>query len=250
MKTHTISVVLPCYNEAAIIERTILQVINWMKEYNIHGEIIVVDDGSKDGSDKLIDSLHRQLNGKLTILHHAHNKGYGAALRTGCDAAKMDVIAFMDSDGQFNIRELNAMLPLLESIEMVAGIRKERSDNMVRKTNALLWNTLMQWTLRLHAKDIDCGLKIFNRHIWPTIRPVFATGNFFGAELFFRLERNNIPYAQVPVTHYWRRHGKASGARLHVIYRAFKEFSLLLWDIWLSKSSAQPRLRNRTLAHE
>jgi glycosyltransferase involved in cell wall biosynthesis len=107
--TMTLSVILPCYNEEANIAASVKDVASWMKNTAVDGQIIVVDDGSKDHSVSILEELTKTIP-HLHIVRHTKNGGYGIAVRSGCDAATTDWIAFMDSDGQFQAKDLDLLL--------------------------------------------------------------------------------------------------------------------------------------------
>lgn len=224
-----LSLVLPCFNEEATIERTVRDVVAWFRKANVEGEIIVVNDGSTDGSAAIVQALKRSFP-SLTLLRHEHNLGYGSAVTTGLDAAQGDIIGFMDSDGQFRPEDFERLLPHLQRVEFVAGFRERRADPFFRSFFTILFQAVVRCVLGVTARDLNCGMKLMRRTLWPRIRPEFGTAGLFGAELYYRLMQSHIPWQQVPVPHYPRTAGKPSGAKLSVILRAFA-------DLWHLKRS-------------
>jgi glycosyltransferase involved in cell wall biosynthesis len=222
----TLSITLPCFNEAENIETTIRSISAWMKEEKIEGEIIAVNDGSKDQTGIILDQLTQQFP-TLRVIHHEENRGYGAAVVTGCDAATKDIIGFMDSDGQFDPKDFNLLLPHLTDYQYVTGCRKHRADPLLRIINAKLFGILSYLMLGIWVRDINCAMKVFRRDLWKTIRPRVATGALVNAEMFYRMKRKNILWKQVDVHHYPRQFGTQTGAKLSVILRMFKE----LWTL-------------------
>src|SRR5262245_44108308 len=107
-----LSLVLPAFNEADNIERVVRACAAYLEQAPIAYDLIVVDDGSADGTDRVLTGLAASLPG-LRTLSHEHNRGYGAALRTGFAAASKAFVVYMDSDGQFDIRDLDRLLPLV-----------------------------------------------------------------------------------------------------------------------------------------
>jgi glycosyltransferase involved in cell wall biosynthesis len=222
----TISVVLPCYNEEKNIAATVRDVADWMRAHSLQGEIIVVNDGSTDGTASVLASLE-STHKNLRIIAYSPNRGYGSAVRTGCDSAVSDVIAFMDSDGQFHAKDFDLLLPHLDSVAFVTGRRRKRADPFMRKLNAKLFGFLNLLILGIWVRDINCAMKVFRRSIWKKIRPTHATGALVNAEIFLNLKRKGIVWKQVDVSHYRRAHGTQTGAKLSVIVRMFRElFSL------------------------
>jgi len=227
MHTQSLSIVLPCFNEEGIIPATIADAQKWLLASGMDGEIVVVDDGSTDGTSKLLDSLARVIP-ILKIVRHPINKGYGSAIRSGCDAATKELIAFMDSDGQFAAAELTAFLPLFPEFDLVSGIRTKRADPFFRGLNSKIYRAAINCFFGMKVVDLECGMKAFKREIWPHIRPIYATGAFFDSELFFNMKKNDFRFAEVPVRHLPRTVGKPTGAKLRVILKTFGDLLRLV----------------------
>lgn len=224
--TMTLSVILPCFNEEQNIAHSVRDVSSWMKSAAIKGEIIVVDDGSKDKSLLVLEDLKKEIS-NLRVIKHAKNGGYGIAVRTGCDAATTDWIAFMDSDGQFEAKDMSLLLEHADKYEFVTGRRAHRADSFVRNMFGKILGAMNVIVLGLWVRDVNCGMKMFSKNIWPTIRPTRGVEKLFNTEMFMRLKRNNIPWATINVPHYPRRAGTPTGGSVRVIIRMFKE----LWDL-------------------
>ncbi len=220
------SIVLPCYNEEQNITNTVNDVSSWMQGRSIGGEIIVVNDGSTDGTGRVLESL-KASHPNLRVIDHHRNSGYGAAVRTGCDSATMEIIGFMDSDGQFHAEDFDALLPYLSQFSFVTGRRKHRADPFMRKMNAKLFGLLSFVVLGIWVRDINCALKVFTKETWKRVRPTHSTGALVNAEVFYNLKRQNIPWHQVDVSHYPRVHGTQTGANLSVILNMFREMLAL-----------------------
>lgn len=227
----TLSLVLPCFNEEENIRDTVREVFTWFTEDGIYGEVIVVNDGSSDGTDTVLRRLQEKF--PLIVITHTKNCGYGAALCSGCDKATMEYIAFMDSDGQFHASDFRLLLPRISHVGFVSGIRARRADPLIRSLNARLYGLLIRWMLGICVRDINCAMKLFHRSLWPSIRPRIVTGALFNAELFLRLTKANIAWEQIPVPHYPRLLGTPTGAKSAVILRMFRE----LWKLRRIRSS-------------
>lgn len=222
----TLSIILPCYNEEQNIEHSVRDVETWLRDAGINGTIIVVDDGSKDRSLTILKQLQGELP-NLKIVEHKKNGGYGIAVRSGCDSATTDLISFMDSDGQFQAKDLSLLLEHVDSYAFVTGRRAHRADPLIRNVFGKILGAMNVIVLQLWVRDVNCGLKLFRRDIWPLIRPTRGIEKLFNTEMFMRLKRNNIPWKTVNVPHYPRRAGTPTGGSVRVIIRMFKE----LWDL-------------------
>lgn len=235
MTNTTLSIVLPCHNEEATIAQMIHNTIAWMHENEVEGEVIAVDNGSTDRSGAIIDELKIEFP-ELVVIHHAENKGYAGAIISGCDAATKEIIAYLDSDGQYDVRDLSRLLPLLDRVDYVAGRRSPRRDPWERLLLSFGWNMLISILLRSRVHDIDCGMKAFRRSVWPLIRPREQSGNIFPAELFYRLKQHRISWAQIPVRHFPRKYGTSSCAIPSAMISAFVQ----LWRLLHSPDSPAP----------
>lgn len=227
----TLSLVLPCFNEEGNIRDTVREIFAWFSKDGIQGEVIVVNDGSSDRTVHILDDLQKEF--PLIVITHVRNRGYGAALCSGCDKATMEYIAFMDSDGQFHASDFRLLLPRISHVGFVSGIRARRADPLVRSLNARLYGFLIRWMLGIRVRDINCAMKLFRRSLWSSIRPRMVTGALFNAELFLRLMKANIAWEQIPVLHYPRLLGTPTGAKAAVILRMFRE----LWKLRRIRSS-------------
>lgn len=226
MNLSELSIVLPCYNEEENIRDTTQAVLAWMKNTGKSGEVIIVNDGSKDGSAKILEQLSHE-HPNVKIVTHEKNKGYGVAVRSGLDAATMPVIGFMDSDGQFKPEDLDTILPKLNEAPFVSGRRLKRADSFVRNMFGKVLGGMNLLFFGLYVRDVNCGLKVFKKEIWPWIRPEHGVEKLFNTEMHLRMKKQGIPWLIIPVNHYPRLKGHPTGADLSVIIRMFKE----LWEL-------------------
>jgi glycosyltransferase involved in cell wall biosynthesis len=219
--TVSISVFFPCYNEQDNIGRVVKRAIEVLEGLAKDYEVIIVNDGSKDGTGAVADAL-AGMNSRVRVVHHPHNQGYGAALQSGIQAASKGLVFFTDGDGQFDIGEIKLLLPMIEQNDIVCGYRLNRKDPFVRKLNGWLWTKLVNLLFGMHIRDIDCAFKLFRREVFDGMR-MSSGGALISAEILARATRRGCRIAQVGVHHYPRTAGSQTGAKLRVILRAFKE---------------------------
>ncbi len=217
-----LSVVHPCYNEEENIERTVHATLQWLDTEGHDGEVVVVDDGSTDKSAEILRQLSNEDN-RVKVVTHESNQGYGISVRSGCDAASQEYIAFMDSDGQFKIEDLSLLLPHLEQFDFVPGRRRRRADPFIRNVFGKILGVLIFCVFGLWIRDVNCGLKVFKKSLWPTMRPLYGTEKFFNTELYLRLKRAGVQWQQVDVPHYPRTAGSPTGGSGRVIVHMIKE---------------------------
>jgi glycosyltransferase involved in cell wall biosynthesis len=219
--TQSLSVVLPAYNEEEIIAITVVDVLDTLSAWGKDFEIIVVNDGSADRTGAIVASL-AAVDRRVRVITHETNQGYGAALVSGFAAASKQLTFLMDSDGQFDIEDLQAFFPYIGMYDAVIGYRINRQDSWMRKLNALGWKLLIRWLLGVRARDIDCAFKLLHTEFLHE-HPLETRGAMISAELLYKLTQAGCSYREVGVHHLPRLKGRATGARPAVILRAFRE---------------------------
>ncbi len=217
----SISVFFPCYNEQANVQRTVNQALEVLHNLTAEFEVIIVNDGSKDETGKIADAIAQQ-NSNVKVVHHKTNLGYGAALQSGFKAATKSLVFYTDGDGQFDIKELPPLIPLMQNYDIVSCYRINRRDNIVRRINGYCWTKLVCLLFGLKLKDIDCAFKIYKRQIFDTIT-ICSSGALIDTEILARAVKKGYTITQRPVHHYPRTAGTQTGANLKVICRAFIE---------------------------
>jgi glycosyltransferase involved in cell wall biosynthesis len=192
-------------------------------------EIVVVDDGSRDGSAREVHA-RAAADRRIRMVRHPSNLGYGAALRSGLREARGELVFFSDADLQFDLRELAALLHHTERFDVVAGYRAPRRDPLGRRVLACGWGLLVRGLFGLPVRDIDCAFKVFRRPVLESM-PIASIGAFVNTEILVRARHAGYRIRQVPVSHRRRRHGRQSGANPRVILRALLELTSLYREL-------------------
>ncbi len=216
-----LSLCLPAYNEQTNIEDTLDAACAILPECVQRFEIVVVDDGSRDGTGETV-ARYAQNEPRVRLVRHERNQGYGAAVTSGLLAARGDLVVFTDSDGQFSLLDLPQLLTQLEGSDVVIGYRYQRADPWIRRLNAWVWNRLIRILLGVRVRDLDCAFKLFPREVVDRLR-LTANGATINAEIMAQCVQRGLRIRETPVTHYPRYHGEPTGAAFRVILRAFRE---------------------------
>jgi glycosyltransferase involved in cell wall biosynthesis len=224
---HSLSVVLPAYNEEALIERTVKNVLAALVRWTLDFEVIVVNDGSKDRTGEIVEGLMRS-DPRIRLITHPVNEGYGAALVSGFRAVDKELVFFMDSDGQFDINDLALFFPLIEQYDAVLGYRNPRVDHRVRKFNAWGWKQLAHLCLGVCVRDLDCAFKLYHAKFFQTLS-LETRGAMINAEIMYKFKREGYSFTEVGVHHLPREEGEATGARPAVILRALREMIIFAY---------------------
>ena len=225
----SISVFFPCYNEQDNVRRVYESASGVLKMMGVDYELIFVDDGSKDRTAEITNAI-ASADPHVKVVHHVTNLGYGSALQSGFWAATKKLVFFTDGDGQFDIGEMPLLVPLIRQYDIIAGYRINRREGLVRKLNAWCWGRLVCFLFKMKVRDIDCAFKLFKREIFDRME-LRSTGALISTEIFARAIRKGYTIKQVGVHHFPRTAGSQTGAKLSVIFRAFRELFKLYRQI-------------------
>ncbi|MFQ5792032.1 MAG: glycosyltransferase family 2 protein [Acidobacteriota bacterium] len=232
-----LSVVLPAYNEEANLERAVRGSASVVASLVEDYELVVVDDGSRDGTERILTRLAEEMNTHLRVVRHPENRGYGAALRTGFQAARGELIFYTDSDNQFDLRELRGFLPLMREWDAVIGYRMDRQDPFFRRFVSGCYNLLASSAFGMSVRDLNCSFKLFRREAVQTL--LLKSDNFFiDTELMVRLHRAGWRYIQRGVHHYPRTAGRST-VRFSDVPRTFLALARVWLEIRLTRSKGK-----------
>ncbi len=196
----TVSVIIPCYNEQA----TIQEIVRRVKAVNVAHEIIIVDDGSQDGSRDTLKSMEG--DSLLKIIYHAHNQGKGAAVRTGFAAATGDIVLIQDADLEYDPRDYPLLLrPIQEGISKVVYGSRFRGGptktmffwNMVANRLLTFFTNILYNTI---LTDMETCYKVFRRDIVQQI-PLRARGFEFEPEITAKVLKRGYRIYEVPISY-------------------------------------------------
>lgn len=225
-RVSALSIVLPAHNEELIIEQTVSSILAFVPEVADAFEVIVVDDGSTDATAAILDGMAAR-DARVVVVKHPKNLGYGAALRSGFARARHGHVFYTDSDGQFDIRELPLLLPHVHDVDIVTGYRRERQDPTNRKVNAGIIRIFNRVVLGLKLRDVDCAFKVYKREVLDSI-DLLCDGILIDTEIFYKAKRQGYTLKEVPVSHFPRAGGAATGNRPDVLVRVVRELPNLL----------------------
>jgi dolichol-phosphate mannosyltransferase len=234
---------MPVFNEEQRVANAVKQALD--VEYRCEVELVVVDDGSRDGTAARLDALSLTTpDHTLRLVRHAANSGYGTALRSGFEAARGDLVFYTDSDNQFDLGQLREALPLMRDHDAVLGYRLDRQDPWSRRCASAFFNWLTCGALGIDVRDLNCSFKLFRRELIQSLRLVSADF-FIDAEIVARIHRAGWRYTQLAVRHYPRRAGRSSVRASDVprTLRSLVRMRSRLREEALARAPAPERLR-------
>ena len=205
--TETLAVIVPAYNESERIQGALSQVLRYLDEAGVEGQVIVVDDGSADETRALAQQVATG-DARVHIVRYDTNRGKGYAVRQGVAAADADVIVFLDADLSTPVSEIDKVLAAVrEGADLVIGSRFRPGANVMQRQPLLRrafgagFRWLARSMLKLSVSDVTCGFKGFTR---DAARRVFAlstiNGWAFDAELLVIAEKLGLKVVEAPIT--------------------------------------------------
>jgi glycosyltransferase involved in cell wall biosynthesis len=226
--SESISVFFPAYNDEASIAGLVNDALALLPGLADDFEVIVVDDGSTDGTGRVLDELARE-DSRVRVVHHGVNRGYGAALRTGFNSATKELVFYTDGDGQYDVRELARLRPLLrDGVDIVNGYKVQRADGWQRKAIGAAYNGLAHLLFSIPIRDVDCDFRLLRRRAVEQVELVSSSGSIC-VELVHKLHRSGCVFAEVPVRHHPRVHGRSQ----FFTFRRVGRTALDLLSLWL-----------------
>jgi glycosyltransferase involved in cell wall biosynthesis len=219
-----ISVIAPVYNEKQNITRFINEVEKSLKkEFNSY-EIILIDDGSSDGSDLILDQAMHE-NAHVKTYHFSKNNGQTAAIDAGFKMATGDLIVTMDSDLQTNPDDIYLLLKYIDTYDMVNGCRKTREDGLKRKIPSAVANKIRNFITKDNITDTGCPLKLFKKEV------VDSFYLFEGMHRFLPTlaKINGFKVIEIPVRHYDREFGTSKYGIFNRLFKSLKDALAVRW---------------------
>ena len=239
----TVSIVIPAFNEAGRIGRSLREIDEFIRARPHFIEVIVVADGCTDGTVEIVKRLG---TARLRVIDNNQNRGKGYCVGQGVQAATGDYILFVDTDLSAPIEEVNKLLEVAmnEHAEVVIGSRNvdrtaiETHQPWFRELGGFAFNFAVRLLLGLDFRDTQCGFKLFHRQkIQPVFQRVTTLGWGFDPELLFLAKRAGLRTREVSVR--WSHHAK--GSRFKPLRHGSRMFADLFRVRWLSVIGREPK---------
>jgi glycosyltransferase involved in cell wall biosynthesis len=199
----SVSIIVPAYNEEEGVSTTLAAIKSAMSQQPVEYELIVVDDGSTDGT---ADAVLQQAGVRL-IQHHT-NRGYGAALKSGIRQARHDWIAIIDADGSYPPSTLPTLLQEMQECDMVVGARPPTRIAAVRRPAKWLLVRLAEYMAETRIPDLNSGLRVFRKDVALSYFNIFPSSFSFTITITIAFLSDHYLVKFVPIP-YERREGRS-----------------------------------------
>jgi glycosyltransferase involved in cell wall biosynthesis len=227
MRKPGLSIFFPAYNDAGTIASLVLLAHMTARELTDDYEVIVVNDGSPDHTGALLDEMARHFTW-LKIVHHAKNRGYGGALRTGFETASKELVFYTDGDAQYDPREMTLLFQSLgPDVDFVNGYKIGRSDPLHRIIIGRAYHGFVRTVFGLRLKDVDCDFRLMRKRVFEKVRLTRSSG-VICVELMKKVQDHGYRIAQVPVHHFHRTYGKSQFFNFRRVSRTLLDL-IRLW---------------------
>jgi glycosyltransferase involved in cell wall biosynthesis len=229
------SLVVPVYNEREMVRELVARSLPAMERLGPAFEVVIVDDGSTDGSSELLDEL-AATEPRLVVLHFERNCGQSAAFDAGFRHARGRIVITIDADLQSDPADIGLLLPHLDRFDAAVGIRRERHDTGWRKFSSRFANSVRNWLTREDIVDTGCPLKAFRAEAIKSVCMWKGSHRFLPT----LLRMKGYTVTQVPVPHHARH---AGASKYGTLDRAFRGLRDALGVRWMQDRNLDWKLR-------
>jgi glycosyltransferase involved in cell wall biosynthesis len=227
----SISAFFPAYNDAGSIGDLVRTVDATLREVTDDWEIIVVNDGSTDGTQAILEGIAKE-NPRLRVVRHEVNRGYGGALQSGFRAATKELVFYTDGDGQYDPAELVGLVRALEDsrTDVAQGYKIARQDPLHRVVIGRLYHLVVRTAFGLRVRDVDCDFRLIRRSALDGVELTARSGAIC-VELVRKVQDGGASFVEVPVHHYPRRHGQSAAFRPKQVAAMLRDLGRLWWRL-------------------
>jgi dolichol-phosphate mannosyltransferase len=218
------SVVVPVYNEQANLSMLIPKLVEVFDRLGSLYEMIFVDDGSSDGSRKLLKEMASQVP-SLRVVGLKQNRGLSTALLAGMREARGRIIVTLDSDLQNDPEDIPRLLEYLDRYDMATGWRQKREDPWLKRIASRIGNSVRNRLSGERINDSACTLRVFRRECLQDI-PIFNGMHRFMSTL---VKMRGYRIIEVPVTHHPRKYGESKYNIRNRMWRSFVDLLAVRW---------------------
>jgi glycosyltransferase involved in cell wall biosynthesis len=213
----SLSVFFPVYNDEATVAQVTEKALRVCGEIAETYEVIIVDDGSPDASGRIADDLADQRDA-VRVIHHHHNRGYGAAVRSGLESCRYEWICFTDGDDEYDLRDLKKLWRLRHHYDLIITFRYVRRYSGFRILLSRIYNVVLRHLFFTRYRDVSTGLRLVRKSLVDELT-LEASSPFIGAEIAIKSMLKGYRVGELGIQTFPREFGRGSSTSPQNIYR-------------------------------
>lgn len=226
-----ISITIPAYNEATTLRSVYVQARDAAARLTQDYEIVLVDDGSTDGTGHIMDELKRQDPGHTVVVHHKYNKGFSGAMLSCYRHASKDLIFLGPADGQFDYSEVQLFAKAIQGKDMVVAYRIVNQERWYRKINSFVYHAFARTLFGIKLREMSSCI-MYRRAVRDAIKITADPFScLFLSELIYKAIRRGYRTVQVPIHFYPRKGGVQKGTNMRMMLKTIGEMIRFWLDI-------------------
>jgi glycosyltransferase involved in cell wall biosynthesis len=212
-----LSVFFPVYNDESTVARVTEKALRVCGQITDAYEVIIVNDGSPDASGRIADALAEE-HDAVSVIHHPHNRGYGAAVRSGLQASRYEWICFTDGDDEYDLRDLNKLWRLRHHYDLIITFRYVRRYSGFRILLSRVYNIVLRHMFFTRYRDVSTGLRLVRKSLVDELT-LEATSPFIGAEIAIKSMLKGYRVGEMGIQTFPREFGRGNSTTPQNIYR-------------------------------
>ncbi len=210
MTAEAVSIIIPAYNEEAALAQDVEDLMEAMRETDREWEIIIVDDGSTDGTAAVGRSYEERYD-NIRFLSHPYNMGGGASRNTGIKASKYDLVAVVDGDGTYPVKDMPRLVDAMEGYDMVVGARNKEAGTLkfLRVPAKFFIRKLAGFMSGRKIPDLNSGMRVMRKDVFYRYMSILPQGHSWVSTITLSMLSNGNPVKYLEID-YFPRKGKSS----------------------------------------
>ena len=240
-KTPGLSVFFPAYNDSGTIASLVIRAVQVARTLTPDFEVLVINDGSSDATPMILDELASVYPGRVRIVHHQKNRGYGGALRSGFANATKELVFYTDGDAQYDPAEMALLWEKMTAdVEWVNGYKISRSDPLHRIVIGRVYHHIVKLLFGFRVRDVDCDFRLIRRSVFDKVQLEKNSG-VICLEMMKKFHDAKFRVAEVPVHHFHRAYGKSQFFNFRRIFKTGVDVMALWWMLVVRKEHLKTR---------
>ena len=222
----SVSLFFPVYKDERTVRTVTQKARLLLASLGCAYEIVIVNDGSPDGSGAIADELARE-HPEVRVVHHPRNLGYGAAVRSGIEASRYEIVCMTDGDDEYEVEDFRKLLKLRQHYDLVITFRYRKIYSSSRIFVSWVYNVVLRFLFRTPFRDVSTGLRLVRRAVLQDVE-LESTSPFIGAELAIKTMLKGYRVGEVGIQTFPRSFGRGSSTSIPNILATIAD----MWRIY------------------